>query len=88
LPSPEKSTPKTFYFGMDGALQNDSRDCVDQHMEQIQSRLQAKEINGSIDCLDYTDDVSNVFYNIFRRKLDSVIHTDSIILSFIQILII
>lgn len=53
--------PKTFYFGMDGALQNESRDCVDQHMEQIQSRLQSKEVNRSIDCLDYTDDVSNVF---------------------------
>lgn len=61
LPPPEKSAPKTFYFGMDGALQNESRDCVDQHMEQIQSRLQAKEVNGAID-LDYTDDVSNVFF--------------------------
>ncbi|XP_011689001.1 PREDICTED: uncharacterized protein LOC105450723 [Wasmannia auropunctata] len=56
LPLPEKSAPKTFYFGMDEALSNESRNCVDQHMEQIQSRLQAREINGSIECHDYTDD--------------------------------
>ncbi|XP_012057226.1 PREDICTED: uncharacterized protein LOC105620335 [Atta cephalotes] len=56
LPLPEKSAPKTFYFGMDEALSNESRNCVDQHMEQIQSRLQSREINGSIECHDYTDD--------------------------------
>ncbi|XP_011266728.1 uncharacterized protein LOC105257654 isoform X4 [Camponotus floridanus] len=56
LPSLEKSAPKTFYFGMDEALSNESRNCVDQHMEQIQSRLQAREVNGSIECHDYTDD--------------------------------
>ncbi|XP_012537677.1 uncharacterized protein LOC105837442 isoform X3 [Monomorium pharaonis] len=59
LPLPEKSAPKTFYFGMDEALSNESRNCVDQHMEQIQSRLQAREINGSIECHDYTDDGKN-----------------------------
>ncbi|XP_072755313.1 uncharacterized protein [Anoplolepis gracilipes] len=56
LSAPEKSAPKTFYFGMDEALSNESRNCVDQHMEQIQSRLQGKEGNGSIECHDYTDD--------------------------------
>ncbi|RLU16838.1 hypothetical protein DMN91_010906 [Ooceraea biroi] len=56
LPPPEKSAPKTFYFGMDEALSNESRNCVDQHMEQIQSRLQSREVNGSIECFDYTDD--------------------------------
>ncbi|XP_029163558.1 uncharacterized protein LOC114934987 isoform X2 [Nylanderia fulva] len=56
LPLPEKSAPKTFYFGMDEALSNESRNCVDQHMEQIQSRLQARVVNGSIECHDYTDD--------------------------------
>ncbi|KAL0112420.1 hypothetical protein PUN28_012037 [Cardiocondyla obscurior] len=56
LPLPEKSAPKTFYFGMDGTQSNESRNCVDQHMEQIQSRLQAREINGAIECHDYTDD--------------------------------
>lgn len=58
-PPPEKAAPKTFYFGMDEALSNESRNCVDQQVEQIQSRLQAREGNGSIECaLDYTDDVS------------------------------
>ncbi|CAL1687215.1 unnamed protein product [Lasius platythorax] len=56
LPLPEKSAPKTFYFGMDEALANESRNCVDQHMEQIQSRLQTRVVNGSIECHDYTDD--------------------------------
>lgn len=61
LPSTEKSAPKTFYFGMDDALSNEPRNCVDQQMEQIQARLlQAREVNGSTECmLDYTDDVSN-----------------------------
>ncbi|XP_014485332.1 PREDICTED: uncharacterized protein LOC106749893 isoform X2 [Dinoponera quadriceps] len=57
LPSPEKSAPRTFYFGMDDALSNEPRNCVDQQMEQIQTRLQAREVNGSSECgLDYTDD--------------------------------
>lgn len=35
-------------------------------MEQIQSRLQSREINGSIECHDYTDDVSNVSFFIYE----------------------
>lgn len=30
-------------------------------MEQIQSRLQARVVNGSIECHDYTDDVIVLF---------------------------
>ncbi|XP_025161249.1 uncharacterized protein LOC105190640 isoform X1 [Harpegnathos saltator] len=57
LQSPEKSAPKTFYFGMDDALTNEPRNCVDQQMEQLQARLHAREVNGSAECmLDYTDD--------------------------------
>lgn len=52
---------------MDEALSNESRNCVDQHMEQIQSRLHSKEVNGSIDCLDYTDDVSKIFIMKFLQ---------------------
>lgn len=75
LPSVEKSAPKTFYFGMDEALSNESRNCVDQQMEQIQSRLQARAVNGSTECmLDYTDDVSNVTFRSRRYQLE--IRTD------------
>lgn len=47
LPRTEKSTPKTFYFGMDEALSKESRNSVDQQMHHIQSRLQVREINRS-----------------------------------------
>lgn len=38
-------------------------------MEQIKSRLQAREINGSIECHDYTDDVSNMFLFLFYKTI-------------------
>ncbi|XP_047353073.1 uncharacterized protein LOC124950438 isoform X1 [Vespa velutina] len=47
LPRTEKSTPKTFYFGMDEALSKESRNSVDQQIHHIQSRLQVREINRS-----------------------------------------
>lgn len=34
-------------------------------MEQIQSRLQTREVNGSIECHDYTDDVSKILCFIY-----------------------
>lgn len=79
---PEKSAPKTFYFGMDEALSNESRNCVDQHMEQIQSRLQAREINGSIECHDYTDDVSNTF--LFLSLLNKITRSSFIVILYLK----
>ncbi|XP_066594247.1 serine/arginine repetitive matrix protein 2-like isoform X2 [Prorops nasuta] len=46
LASNEKSTPKTFYFGMDEELTKDTRNLIDCQMEQLQSRLQSRELNN------------------------------------------
>lgn len=52
-------------------------------MEQIQSRLQAREVNGSIECHDYTDDVSKIFCFIYY--IDKITSLYNIILFSIYI---